>query len=31
MRFRLIDTAKKELPVQRLCKVLIVSPSVYFA
>ena len=31
MRFRLIDTAKKEFPVQRLCKVLGVSPSGYFA
>ena len=31
MRFKLIDTAKKEFPVQRLCKVLEVSPSGYFA
>lgn len=31
MRFRLIDVAKKEFPVQRLCKVLGVSPSGYFA
>ena len=31
MRFRLIDTAKKAFPVQRLCKVLGVSPSGYFA
>ena len=31
MRFRLIDAAKKEFPVQRLCKVLDVSPSGYFA
>lgn len=31
MRFRLIDAAKKEFPVQRLCKVLGVSPSGYFA
>ena len=31
MRFRLIDTAKKEFPVQRLCKVLGVSQSGYFA
>lgn len=31
MRFRLIDSAKKEFPVQRLCKVLDVSPSGYFA
>ena len=31
MRFRLIDTAKKDFPVQRLCKVLDVSPSGYFA
>jgi putative transposase len=30
MRFRLIDAAKKEFPVQRLCKVLGVSPSGYF-
>ena len=31
MRFRLIDAAKKEFPVQRLCKVLCVSQSGYFA
>ena len=31
MRFRLIDAAKKESPVQRLCKVLGVSQSGYFA
>ncbi len=31
MRFRLIDAAKKEFPVQRLCKVLDVSASGYFA
>ena len=31
MRFALIDGAKKEFPVQRLCKVLDVSPSGYFA
>ena len=31
MRFQLIDTAKKEVPVQRLCKVLGVSESGYFA
>ena len=31
MRFRLIDAAKKEFPVQRLCKVLGVSESGYFA
>ncbi len=31
MRFQLIDAAKKEFPVQRLCKVLEVSPSGYFA
>ena len=31
MRFKLIDAAKKEFPVQRLCKVLEVSPSGYFA
>ena len=31
MRFQLIDEAKKEFPVQRLCKVLDVSPSGYFA
>lgn len=31
MRFRLIDAAKKEFPVQRLCKVLGVSPSGCFA
>ena len=31
MRFQLIDTAKKEFPVQRLCKVLGVSESGYFA
>lgn len=31
MRFKLIDTAKKDFPVQRLCKVLDVSPSGYFA
>ncbi len=30
MRFRLIDAAKKEFPVQRPCKVLGVSPSGYF-
>jgi len=30
MRFRLIDAAKKEFPVQRLCKVLDVSASGYF-
>ena len=29
MRFRLIDAAKKEFPVQRLCKVLGVSQSGY--
>ena len=27
MRFRLIDAAKKDFPVQRLCKVLDVSAS----
>ena len=31
MRFRLIDVAKKEFPVQRMCKVLDVSQSGYFA
>jgi len=31
MRFELIDAAKKEFPVQRLCKVLGVSESGYFA
>ena len=31
MRFRLIDVAKEESPVQRLCKILEVSPSGYFA
>lgn len=31
MRFKLIDAAKKEFPVQRLCTVLDVSPSGYCA
>ncbi len=31
MRFRLVDAAKKDFPVARLCKVLDVSPSGYFA
>jgi transposase InsO family protein len=31
MRFRLIDQAKKEFPVRRLCTVLGVSESGYFA
>jgi hypothetical protein len=31
MKFRFIDAAKKEFPVQRLCQVLCVSPSGYFA
>ncbi len=31
MRFQLIDAAKEEFPVQRLCKVLGVSSSGYFA
>lgn len=31
MRFQLIDEAKSAFPVQRLCKVLEVSPSGYFA
>lgn len=31
MRCRLVDVAKKDLPVARLCKVLDVSPSGYFA
>ena len=31
MRFRLIDAAKEEFPVQRLCEVLGVSQSGYFA
>jgi putative transposase len=31
MRFQLIDAAKEEFPVQRLCKVLEVSQSGYFA
>ena len=31
MRFQLIDAAKEEFPVQRLCKVLGVSQSGYFA
>ena len=31
MRFRLVDAAKKDFSVARLCKVLDVSPSGYFA
>ena len=31
MRFQLIDQAKKEFPVHRLCRVLGVSQSGYFA
>lgn len=31
MRFQLVDAAKKDFPVQRLCKVLGVSQSGYFA
>ena len=31
MRFKLVDAAKEDFPVQRLCKVLGVSPSGYFA
>ncbi|GEO16978.1 transposase [Microvirga aerophila] len=31
MRFRLIDVAKEDFPVTRLCQVLDVSPSGYFA
>ena len=31
MRFQFIDAAKKEFPVQRMCKVLGVSQSGYFA
>ena len=31
MRFRLVDAAKKDFPVARLCKLLDVSPSGYFA
>ena len=31
MRFQLVDRAKEEFPVQRLCQVLDVSPSGYFA
>jgi putative transposase len=31
MRFKLIDVAKEDFPVQRLCQVLDVSPSGYFA
>jgi putative transposase len=31
MRFEFIDVAKKDFPVQRLCKVVGVSPSGYFA
>jgi putative transposase len=31
MRFRLIDAAKEDFPVTRLCQVLGVSPSGYFA
>ena len=31
MRFRLIDQAKKQFPVHRLCNVLGVSQSGYFA
>lgn len=31
MRFRLVDQAKKEFPVHRLCTVLGVSESGYFA
>lgn len=30
MRFRLIDAAREEFPVQRMCNVLGVSPSGYF-
>jgi putative transposase len=30
MRFKIIDAAKKEFPVQRLCSVLCVSQSGYF-
>ena len=30
MKFRLIDTAKEEFPVQRMCNVLGVSASGYF-
>jgi hypothetical protein len=31
MRFGLVDAAKKDFPAQRLCKVLGVSASGYFA
>ena len=31
MSFRLVDEAKKEFPVHRLCRVLGVSQSGYFA
>ena len=31
MRFRLIDAAKAEFPIQRMCAVLGVSQSGYFA
>ena len=31
MRFRLIDQAKKEFPVRRLCSILGISESGYFA
>ena len=31
MKFKLIDAAKEDFPVQRLCQVLDVSPSGYFA
>jgi putative transposase len=31
MRFRLVHEANKEFPVQRLCQVLSVSQSGYFA
>ncbi len=31
MRFELVDAAKKDFPVQQLCKVLGVSESGYFA
>ena len=31
MKLRLVDAAKKDFPVARLCKVLDVSPSDYFA
>jgi putative transposase len=31
MRFQLIDAGSEDFPVQRLCQILDVSPSGYFA